>query len=71
MDTQKFDKKKFDALLDHIIAESGTRSPAKIAVILWVSDTCAYAKFGKSLTGATYIKGKHYPIPTNARRTIR
>ena len=71
MDTQKFDKKKFDALLDYVIFESGRRSAAAIAVILYYSDFLAYAKYGKSITGATYIKGRHYPIPTNARRTIR
>lgn len=60
---RRFSRKRFKALIHYIISSSGPMDEEKLCWILWHCDTESWARTGKSITGATYIKGEKYPLP--------
>ena len=62
----KFDAQKFKALVHYIIWRAGHRDgfgATKLNKVLWFSDARAYMLHKKPITGATYIREKHGPVP--------
>jgi len=61
-----FDRDKFKRLVHYVIWKAGKRDwfgATKLNKVLWFSDTATYALTGKPITGATYIREKHGPVP--------
>lgn len=62
----EFDREKFKRLVHYVIWKAGKRNwfgATKLNKVLWFSDTRAYMLTGKPITGATYIREKHGPVP--------
>lgn len=60
---QRFAPRKFKELVLYIISKIPGCTKAQLCTALFMSDMENYAKTGRSITGATYIKGAEYPIP--------
>ncbi len=61
-----FDPKKFNELIVYIAKRLGPAAAlgrVKLAKLLMWSDFGAYARFGRSITGATYEKWEHGHLP--------
>jgi len=61
-----FERDKFKRLVHYIIWRTGNDEwfgATKLNKVLWFSDTEAFALTGKPITGATYIREKHGPVP--------
>lgn len=61
-----FDRKKFKALVLYIIWKTGSFQNfgvTKLNKVLWFSDARMYEAYGTSVTGETYIRRKHGPVP--------
>jgi hypothetical protein len=62
----EFDKEKFKALVHFIAWKAGTRDwfgATKLNKVLWFADARQYALTGKPITGETYVREKHGPVP--------
>lgn len=68
-----FDRDRFRALV-HYVCHAAPRPEAlgatKLNKILLFSDREAYLRFGHSLTGETYVKRQHGPVPRHGQATI-
>jgi hypothetical protein len=65
---------KFKALVHQIVdsCEDPHRLGAtKLNKICWYADTIAYRFHGRSITGETYVKRKHGPVPKSILPAIR
>ena len=61
-----FDKQKFKHLVHYVIWRAGKRDwfgATKLNKVLWFADARQYVLTGQSITGATYIREKHGPVP--------
>lgn len=57
---------RLDTLVHYVCARCDNPSKlgaTKLNKVLWYSDVFAFAQFGKSVTGATYIKRQFGPVP--------
>jgi hypothetical protein len=66
MGDDKFNRKKFEELVIYIARRLGPEAAlgrVKLAKLLMQSDFGAYARFGRSITGATYEKWEHGHLP--------
>jgi hypothetical protein len=52
-----FSEAQVRALCDHAVAIAGLMPSVKLELILWKSDFDAFARLGKPITGATWVKG--------------
>jgi hypothetical protein len=62
----QFDREKFKALVVYIAWKAGRRDwfgATKLNKILWFSEARAYVLHGSPITGATYIREEHGPVP--------
>lgn len=64
---------KFKAMVHQIVASC--KDPHRLGAtrlnkICWYSDTLAYRYSGKSITGETYVKRKHGPVPKSILAAI-
>lgn len=65
---------KFKAMVHYIVAacEDPQRLGAvRLNKICWFTDTITYRLTGSSMTGETYVKRKHGPVPKSIMATIR
>lgn len=63
-DKQRFSNKRFKALIAHIVAKCDRPlTKEELCWLLYHCDRGAYVKLGRSITGATYVKGEKSPIP--------
>ena len=65
---------KFTALT-HFIVHKCRDNPGRLGATrlnkaLWFADTYAYAKYGKSITGDSYVKRQNRPVPKNILKTV-
>jgi hypothetical protein len=61
-----FDREKFKRLVHYVIWRAGHRDgfgATKLNKVLWFSEARAYVLTGKPITGATYVRQKHGPVP--------
>ena len=61
-----FDREKFKQLVHYVIWKAGKRDwfgATKLNKVLWFADARAYVLTGRPITGATYIREKHGPVP--------
>jgi hypothetical protein len=62
----QFDREKFKALV-HYVCEKATDpsvlGAVKLNKVLWYSDSIFYMVSGKSITGESYVKRQHGPVP--------
>lgn len=66
LQNMRFDREKFKRLVQYVSWQAGKRDwfgATKLNKVLWFSDTRAYALTGSPITGATYIREKHGPVP--------
>ncbi len=66
MSEPKFDPAKFNELIVYIAKRLGPEAAlgrVKLAKLLMRSDFGAFARFGRSITGATYEKWEHGHLP--------
>ncbi len=68
------DDDKLDALVHYVCAKCADPEKlgaTKLNKILWFADVFAFARYGQSVTGATYIKRQFGPVPLriNAARS--
>ena len=67
-------KEKLGALI-HYVCEKATDPSVlgaiKLNKVLWYSDTINYLLRGKSITGETYIKRQHGPVPQHVLPAIK
>jgi hypothetical protein len=64
-----FDRDKFKALLHYVVWRAGDRDgfgATKLYKVLWFSDARAFMLTQKPITGETYIRQKHGPLPNHA-----
>lgn len=69
-----FDREKFKTLVHYICyrCEDPTRLGAvKLNKILWFSEVAHYVKFGRPITGETYMKLEHGPVPSHMPEVLR
>ena len=62
----KFDRNKFRTLVLYVVWRAGNREgfgATKLNKVLWFADARSYAMYRKPITGATYIREKHGPVP--------
>ena len=62
----EYDREKFKRLVHYVIWKAGKRDwfgATKLNKVLWFAETRAYMLSGKPITGATYIREKHGPVP--------
>lgn len=67
-DKRRYSSKRFKELVRYLIAKLDTGEGVDEAKLCWALFKCdmeSYASTGKSLTGATYIKGETHPIPSH------
>lgn len=67
---REFDIERLKQLFHYVIRAAGGRpgfGAVKLYKIAWFSDARAFALRGKSITGATYVREEHGPIPKVAR----
>lgn len=67
METMKLNYNKLKELV-HYICDKAAADPSclgsiKLNKVLWYSDAYSYLKTGKSITGETYVKRQHGPVP--------
>lgn len=65
-DQTAFDRKKFKALVHYVCEKAVDPSclgSVKLNKVLWYSDVISYLTTGKPITGETYIKRQHGPVP--------
>jgi hypothetical protein len=64
---------KFKAMVHYIVAscEPHRLGAVRLNKICWFTDTFTYRVTGHSLTGETYVKRKHGPVPKSVLATIR
>jgi hypothetical protein len=65
---------KFKALVHQIVAscdDPRSLGATKLNKICWYADTIAYRLHGRSITGETYVKRKHGPVPKSILPAIR
>lgn len=65
---------KFKALT-HFIVHKCRDNPSRLGATrlnkaLWFADTYAYAKYGNSITGDSYVKRQNGPVPKHILRTV-
>ena len=68
-----FDQTKFEILVLHVIWKAGHLrdfGSTKLNKVLWFSDARAFEALGKSITGETYIRQKHGPVPKHVQSAI-
>lgn len=61
-----FDREKFKQLVHYVVWRAGKRDwfgATKLNKVLWFADARRYVESGRSITGATYIREKHGPVP--------
>jgi hypothetical protein len=61
-----FNADKFQRAIHYIVWKAGNRKgfgATKLNKVLWFSDARMYVLHHKSITGATYIREKHGPVP--------
>ena len=66
--------KKLKALT-HFIVHKCRNNPSRLRATrlnkaLWFADTYAYAKYGRSITGDSYVKRQNGPVPKNILKTV-
>ena len=54
--TPKLNKQKAEVVIRYILNRCGGMSKEKLELLLYFTDFDFYEKYGKSLTGMTYIK---------------
>jgi hypothetical protein len=62
----KFDRDKLKALVLYVIWRAGQQEgfgATKINKVLWFADARRYEVFGQSITGETYVRQPHGPVP--------
>jgi len=62
-DKQRFNRKRLKALIALVVSKCGPIDEAALCWALFNIDMEAYLRLGKSITGATYVKGETHPIP--------
>jgi hypothetical protein len=64
---------KFKALVHYIVdaCDPHRLGATRLNKICWYVDTCTYRLSGQSMTGETYVKRKHGPVPKTILKTIR
>jgi hypothetical protein len=65
----EFDRAKFKSLLHYVVWRAGDSDgfgAVKLYKVLWFSDARAYMLSGAPITGETYIREKHGPLPRHA-----
>lgn len=65
---------KFKALVHYVVASADDPhrlGATRLNKICWYADTLAYRYGGKTITGETYIKRTHGPVPKSILATIR
>jgi hypothetical protein len=71
---QGLNREKLGALI-HYVCEKATDPSVlgaiKLNKVLWYSDTINYLLTGKSITGETYIKRQHGPVPQHVIPAIK
>jgi hypothetical protein len=63
---EKFDREKFKALVHYVIWKAGAEDgfgATKLNKVLWFADARAFSLFGKSITGAKYVRLQFGPVP--------
>lgn len=61
-----FDKEKFKQLVHYVAWKAGKRDwfgATKLNKVLWYSDARTFVVSGKSITGESYVREKHGPVP--------
>ena len=61
-----FDREKFKRLVHYVIWKAGKRDwfgATKLNKVLWFAESRVYVLTGKGITGATYVREKHGPVP--------
>jgi hypothetical protein len=66
-----FDPERQKALVHYIVQQLGSVSRLKLRSMLYLIDLEAYRQLGKTITGATYRKGKQTVIVEGLSRTLR
>ena len=62
----EFNRDKFKALTHYIIWRAGHRDgfgATKLNKVLWFADARSYMMYRRPITGATYLREKHGPVP--------
>ena len=62
----EFDREKFKRLVHYVIWKAGKRDwfgATKLNKVLWFAESRVYVLTGKGITGATYVREKHGPVP--------
>lgn len=70
---EKLDWEKFKGLVHYICdkaADPAVLGSVKLNKVLWYSDSIHYMIHGESITGETYVKRQHGPVPRHIVRTI-
>lgn len=62
-----YNEEKLALLTEWLINVGGIWDLRKVSFILWKSDFDAYARLGKAITGAVYIKDTDFGVPRPAR----
>jgi hypothetical protein len=64
---------KFKAMVHYIVAACDPQrlGAVRLNKICWFTDTFTYRITGQSLSGETYVKRKHGPVPKSILATIR
>ena len=65
---------KFKELVHYICEKAEDPSclgAIKLNKVLWYSDIASYLSTGKSITGETYVKRQHGPVPRDIMRALR
>lgn len=68
---EHLNSRKFEALVHYVCekaADSSVLGSVKLNKVLWYSDAIHYMITGKSITGETYIKRQHGPVPQHIVR---
>jgi hypothetical protein len=63
---ERFNREKFKALVHYVCDKASDPSvlgAVKLNKVLWYSDSIHYMVYGESITGETYIKRQHGPVP--------
>lgn len=61
-----FDRQKFKRLVHYIVWKAGRRDwfgATKLNKVLWFAEARHFLLTGKAITGATYIRQRHGPVP--------
>lgn len=66
MSDRAYDRDRLKNLFHYVIWIAGSRThfgATKLYKVAWFSDARAFVLYGKSITGALYVREKHGPIP--------